>query len=389
MSLLKNCIFTIALLNIITLYPMDPPMGPPIQRTYPLNFQPMQFADDPDDEKIIVPNPIAISDETQTVFDGIPVQDLETIFQAAPPKAKCIVKRIKSSLSKNYFKRSFIVGDSGTGKTTLAKAIAYKVCLNTPWRYEYINSQTFMGQYRNQTGVCLRAYLKKIAELEQPVFLIIDHLNRILEYTDSSSDDTSFASNLICSLIDRQEHNSNIYFLGVMNRATRLAKRLKSRMLGTMIHVQRPDSLEIDRIVFTSKVAGHGYSFDFDITHDWLHSLLVNNPEIRGRNYRGVMVELDAQSSDATAAPQDKHVITKKRLEMAIQKYLDSKKQIYYPDPYENFTDKTERLHTEGLFQKFLSSGSLELAKKMLDEGTFFTEDQEIIIQQLLSLHAQ
>ena len=200
MSYLIVIFFISILSSSLKTYPMDLPMETPVQRTYPLDFQPMKFANDPDNELTIIPNPIAVCADIESTFEGIPIEDLETVLQAAPWQAQTLVKVLTNTKMIDHYYRSstFLFGEPGTGKTILAKAIAYKICSKTPWEYEYISSRAFMGRYRNQTGVSLRSYLKKIEQLKKPTLLIIDQLNKILEYTESSADDTSFASNLVC-----------------------------------------------------------------------------------------------------------------------------------------------------------------------------------------------
>src|SRR5579872_896433 len=78
----------------------------------------------------------------------------------------------------------------------------------------------------------------------------------------------------------------------------------------------------------------------------------------------------------------------KRDIQAAAQKHLAGKKHIYYIDPYENHTDRTDRLHTEGIFQKFVSCGQLSTLEGILDgESNFFTEDQTIVLRQLIALH--
>jgi len=77
---------------------MDPPMAPPVKRTYPLDFKPMRFANDPDDDKIIEPNPISITGDASATFEGMSIEDLKKVFETAPSRAKLIVKLLKKNI---------------------------------------------------------------------------------------------------------------------------------------------------------------------------------------------------------------------------------------------------------------------------------------------------
>ncbi len=353
----RNLIF-LAPFIFSTVLAMDPPMKPPVKRRYPLNFQPMCFADDKDDDHIINPHPISITALAPT-FEGIDVNDLETVFEAAPKDAKWIIKQLTKFVSEDLGSRaSFLIDGYGTGKTVLAKALAYKLCSNSHWSYEYISSREFVGEYRNQTGVCLRSYLKKIVELKRPTLLIIDQFNKILEYTKSSSDDTSFASDLICNFLDNQERNENIFLLGIMDRATKLDQRLKSRILLHCIRMPEPTNPQLKRITFTSKLINDSIQLHPEVTNEWLTQFLENAPAITGRNFRCLALHLK-EMLEAQGALEEKEffekeitLITQSDLQSALESYLAAQKHLFHVDPYESHIDRAERFHQEQMAQR-------------------------------------
>lgn len=339
---------------------MDPPMKEPVKRQYPLNFPSMRFADDKDDSVIVEPHPIAITNILPT-FEGIDIADLEMVLESAPKDVGWIIKDLinKYILDRGMLQSSFFVGNYGTGKTLLAKAIAYKVCSNSDWSYEYISSREFVGQYRNATGVCLRSYLKKIVELKRPIILIIDQLNKILEYTNSSSDDTSFASDLICNFLDMQRFNKNLFLIGVMDRGTKLDERLKDRLVCNYVDIDEPINAELKRIIFTSKIVNENTKLHPEVTHEWLTQFFENAPAITGRNFRCLALHLNemlkTQKSEEKLMHEDEiTLITQSNLQLALESYLAAEKHLFHVDPYENHIDRTERLHKQLLAQREL-----------------------------------
>ena len=56
------------------------------------------MSDDKDDDSIINPHPISITALAPT-FEGIDVNDLETVFEAAPKDAKWIIEQLTKFVS--------------------------------------------------------------------------------------------------------------------------------------------------------------------------------------------------------------------------------------------------------------------------------------------------
>jgi len=347
---------------------MDPPMQAPIKRQYPLDFQPMCFADDKDDSLIIEPNPISITMVTPT-FEGIAIKDLEMVLESAPDDAKWIVKDLINKYIPDdcFSSASFLIGNHGIGKTVLAKAIAYKVCSASNWSYEYISSREFMGEYRNQTGVCLRSYLKQIVARKQPIILIIDQLNKILEYTNCSSDDTAFASSLICNFLDDQKCNKNIFFIGIMDRGTKIDQRLKSRMLLHCIRMDEPINPELKRIIFTSKLINDCTKLHPEVTHEWLTQFLENALVITGRNFRCLaihlkeMLEAQEVSEKKCILEEETTFITQSNLRLALESYVAAQKHLFHIDPYENYVDRTEFQHQIALLMIQVQNAMIQM----------------------------
>jgi len=339
---------------------MDPPMLPPVNRTYPLDFRPMPFKNDPqnDDENMIIPRPISAHQEHDSTFEGMQVRDLQTILEHTSKRVLFTTKYIKEGpIVKGLSTRQVcLLGDHGTGKTVLAKAIVYKLISEDPsWYYEYKSSREFMGKYRNETGVRLRGYLHKVTHTGKPLLLIIDQLNKIVDHTRSEADDTSFASNLICNLLDDQQYNEHFFFIGLMDRATKLADRLKSRLLGHIITTKSPTTPQLKRIIFTSKCINESTHLHPEVTDEWLEYFLEQAPQITGRNFRGLALQVHGLLKKERGEEEEKRsvtLITRKHFEQALGDYLAAEKDKYHIDPYESYRDRLEREHQEKLQQR-------------------------------------
>ncbi len=338
---------------------MDPPMPPPVHRVYPIDFQPMGFANDTrDDDGTVVPHPISAQNSNTETFEGMDVKDLQTILAAnKPQEMNLIINHLKDRellLCPNY-RSEFFIGEHGIGKTILAKALAHKLINESSWSYEYISSSAFAGPYRNQTAVNLRGYLKRIVARNKPILLIIDQLNKILEYTESADDDTAATSSVFCNFLDEQEYNENIFTIGIMDRAIRLSENLKSRMLLGCTSLEKPTTPELKRIIFMSKCINERTQFHPEVTNEWLEAFLTNAPTITARNLRGLAIQVQ-ELINQERLPDTIILITKQHLETALASYIAARKDIEHIDPYEAHRDKVERLHTERMRQMVINT---------------------------------
>ena len=131
-----------------------------------------------------------------------------------------------------------------------------------------------------------------------------------------------------------------------MDRATKIDKRLKSRLLMSIIKIEEPTDPELKRITFASKCITDSVRFHPEVTNDWLATLLTNAPIITGRNFRCLAIELHKR---LTQNSFNCTWIGKKDLQKTLVHYLEAQKDIHQVDPYEAHVDRLERLHQEQL----------------------------------------
>lgn len=86
------------------------------------------------------------------------IKNLEETFKHAPLVAQQIVTHLKDP---NFYKDpsyryAIFVGPPGSGKTTTAKAIAYKMMKDQDWELIYIEIGELLGKTRNEAAVKLR-----------------------------------------------------------------------------------------------------------------------------------------------------------------------------------------------------------------------------------------
>lgn len=135
--------------------------------------------------------------------------------------------------------RFILVGPPGSGKTTLAYAVAKSIgCKNVA----YIPATSFLGAYRNQTGINISRALKELTANQQRVVIIIDELHKLFEHHASDhSDDSQTAAAFWLTLDEIQKHNPHAIIIGTANNVNKLPPEIKSRFVGKIIDIPMPD----------------------------------------------------------------------------------------------------------------------------------------------------
>jgi len=171
-------------------------------------------------------------DVEESNFQGTPIAILEAAYADAPDEVKTIVAHLKDPnyLNKPVFRSAFFIGETGTGKSTLAMAIAYKAGRDL----KQFSATDFNGENRNNTALNLQGDLEDIASIAStghPVVVVIDEINRLLENAESVHHDTDTTSAALWTFLDRQRGNHNFFLIGTMNRVDKLPPPIKSRIM--------------------------------------------------------------------------------------------------------------------------------------------------------------
>jgi AAA+ superfamily predicted ATPase len=166
-------------------------------------------------------------------FDQEDIAEMNLVFNSSPPEAQIIVDHLKDPtyLNDREYRSAIFAGEPGTGKSMMAQAIGYKMMIEAGWQYKFLASTQFMEKFRNQTAIRLTQVLQAIKACVKPTILIIDELNRLLEHAESQHHDTDATSAALWTFIDQMRKNDKFFFIGTMNRLTKLPKPYKSRIL--------------------------------------------------------------------------------------------------------------------------------------------------------------
>lgn len=207
---------------------------------------------------------IADTDEQQYDLNPQEIAELELVFEHSSKKAQVIVNHLTDCDYFPYngdYRSAYFVGEPGSGKTTMARAIAYKMS-KQGWDYKFIGSTELLGEYRNQTARQLKKELQKVVASKKPTIVVIDGLHRLLENTESKHHDTDMAATALWLFLDKQRNNENFFLIGTMNRITKLPKPFKDRILIDVIKFPSIDDAKVKNLLFRQTITSYNMSFD-------------------------------------------------------------------------------------------------------------------------------
>jgi AAA+ superfamily predicted ATPase len=157
------------------------------------------------------------------------------------------------------FHRFILVGPPGSGKTTLAYAIAETL----GYSYTFIPATNFLGKFRNDTAINLQKTLTQCIANGSKRVIIIDELHKLFEHHKSEQTDHSQTAASFWLMLDHiEKFFPNIIIIGTANNVDKLPPEIKSRFAGKIINIQTP-SKEQRVQIFKNSIA-HDQSIELD-----------------------------------------------------------------------------------------------------------------------------
>lgn len=279
-------------------------------------------------------------------FSEDEVAEMEMVFESSPKDAQNIVNHLQDPNFYNdkSYRSAYFVGEPGCGKTTMAKAIAYKMA-KEGWGYKIISSTQLMRPERNSTAMQLEKELDAVASSNKPILIVIDELNRLLENADSKHHDTDSTATALWSFLDREFENENIFLIGTMNRIDKLPKPFKNRISPDYIKffpINDPDKQQKTLRTYFSRLK---LELDPEITDTFLIQEFEKMGPCAGRNLKKICrttSKIQKRQQDGPIAP-----IKKLSIKAAINEVIARDEEMGYNKPEETDEERQERYHNE------------------------------------------
>lgn len=319
------------------------------------------------------------------IFTAEEIEEMEFAFEYSPEKAQDIVKYLQDPAyfpCGVNFRAAFFVGEPGSGKTITAKTIAYKMA-QKGWEYKIIPSTSFLGEYRNQTAIRFQKELEIATSSNKPTIIVIDELHRLLENANSKHHDTDMTATVLWTFLDKQINNKNFFFIGTMNRANKLPKPFKDRILTGCVPFPLITDSKIKAKLFRKHLTSVDICLDKEITDAFLNQELEKIGPCSGRNLKHIsLATLMMYKGNKEKRPL---LIKKESIVRAINEYMRNKATMEYDIEDETDEQRQERHHKENMdLQKKHREEQIEIQKENQDKQETHFAQQNVI--QLLSI---
>jgi len=280
---------------------------------------------------------------------GSTIKEMEDVYQDAPKRAKRFVRHILDPrlLRQPHNRILILSGPPGTGKSTLANAIAYK----TGSTVDPVDIGEIQGDSRNQTGKNLyhrlHDTLKWVVKDQKNTIVYIDELNKIMENAEDKHHDTGFTATILWRFLDRLR-GVPLYFIATMNQTHKLPKQMKSRIGSCTVEIGLPEDPKKRIEILKKQLISDYVSLGGDCNDDYLFRLFKATEGFSGRDYKGLADEAVGQYIDETDDASEKVILQRKHLNAAVEVIMEARRISKYYRLDETDEEQRERHFMQG-----------------------------------------
>lgn len=233
-----------------------------------------------------------------TMFHGCSMLDIKQVYETAPSKVKGCVAHLRNP--KHYgpagapdYRTLFLHGESGSGKSTIARAIA----LYAGWDAVCTTPASFQVGNRGDAAVKLRQQVDEILDSKAPTVFIIDEANGLLENAESKNHDNDATSKEFWDIMDRVSGRDDFFMVCTANRLFKVPPQVKTRIKSRMCKITMPKDPALRLRIFKSILSRYKLSLNAASEKNMV-AILAKNEKWSGRDFADFVFTMRQIASD-------------------------------------------------------------------------------------------
>lgn len=281
-------------------------------------------------------------------FDKETIIEMEQVFNDAPPRAQQIINHLedKDFLDDGAYRAAIFWGPPGTGKTTTALAIAYKMFITKQWKCRFFSAGELARKDRNATAMALCKLFKEIETDTEPNILILDEMNELFEHPESEHRDTSMNSKVFTKFFNGRQGKHYFFCIGTANHVDQMDPIVLDRCFKGCITFPPFANTDTRNRIFRSKLTGKSVSIDENVSNDQLDELFKSLADCTGRDLTNLATLCKSFFRIGNIASKS-IIISEENIKDAITELAHLKEVSKYNHPKETDAERQERFHKE------------------------------------------
>ena len=267
----------------------------------------------------------------------------EQAFAQAPLKLRVLIEdMIKGKEYTKRYRAILLAGPTGTGKSTLARAIAYKLGLEC----DIINAPSLLGHYRDLAAERVREMFDRFREDMQKKVRILEEINALTDDHNSEHSDTKHTAMQLWTLLDEFKDDKNFFMIATANITKKMPHQLQSRFKGRTFFIDNLTEASC-RQALECCIKKLGVARDETCTDVYLSELAKKTTNFSPRDIETLIdTAVILFSAENRNIPVEK--LSKACLEKAYEEIVEENKKFW---DFTAYATEEERRHRETLAQ--------------------------------------
>lgn len=201
---------------------------------------------------------------------SLTITQIEQLIEMCPEELKREIECLESFASKRYrfytpkalalANRILLVGPPGSGKSSLALAIAYK----TKRRYLFVSAASLANEFKNSSISILDQLFDPLIQTSEPTVVIFDEITAFTDKFGMATNPDPGAVEHFWIKLDLCRHNPHLLIIFTTNSTKKLPETIQDRFAGYHFTIPAP------RQAFRDEIFRRSFTYRADVDSSFL-----------------------------------------------------------------------------------------------------------------------